>query len=218
LEHSYPVDRDTHPAAHGSLSSGHTSPWNSAGNKPFVAQIEELLGECCGLDPLFFVESWTLGVAAAADNLQARSEAVAHRDHDTSSFGHFEFFVPLLIAEEETRNAPVNRSPCPAWKEAYFAEGLSAQCVSTTQQDDAAFGARRPGEPLTAEEACRVLGVPAASTRNEIRTAYRHLVRRYHPDRFEHRSELERRTATERMIFINEAYHLLWVASGGAAF
>jgi len=63
--------------------------------------------------------------------------------------------------------------------------------------------------PLTPEDACRLLGVAATSTRQQVKSAYRQLVRRYHPDRLEHSSEQEQRIATDRMTSINEAYRLL---------
>ena len=63
--------------------------------------------------------------------------------------------------------------------------------------------------PLTADDAFRMLGVPPTSTRKQIKTAYRQLVWRYHPDRLIHSSDQDRRIATDRMTSLNEAYHLL---------
>ena len=71
------------------------------------------------------------------------------------------------------------------------------------------FNTLEPGQPLTLQSACQVLGVAATSSRDQIKTAYRQLVRRYHPDQLEHSSEHERRIATDRMSSINQAYHLL---------
>jgi translocation protein SEC63 len=59
-----------------------------------------------------------------------------------------------------------------------------------------------------------MLGVTLASTRKQIKTAYRQLAWRYHPDRLNGSSEHDRRLATDRMISLNEAYRLV---SGAAA-
>jgi curved DNA-binding protein CbpA len=57
------------------------------------------------------------------------------------------------------------------------------------------------------EQAYRALGVPADSSALRIKRDYRHLVRRWHPDRFAHNTN-EQRHATERMREINHAYEL----------
>lgn len=51
-----------------------------------------------------------------------------------------------------------------------------------------------------------VLNIPKTATRDEIRTAYRNLARRWHPDRF--LPGPERDWANERMAKINAAYRL----------
>ena len=51
-----------------------------------------------------------------------------------------------------------------------------------------------------------VLNIPKTATRDEIRTAYRDLARRWHPDRF--MPGPERDWANERMATINAAYRL----------
>ncbi len=52
-----------------------------------------------------------------------------------------------------------------------------------------------------------ILGVARSATRSEIRTAYRGLVERYHPDRY-HGNPLAN-LANERMVAINQAYDVL---------
>jgi len=66
--------------------------------------------------------------------------------------------------------------------------------------------------PLTPESACRVLGVAAASSREQIRAAYRKMASRYHPDRQDRlvrSGAREQKLATDRMAAVNEAYRVL---------
>jgi DnaJ-class molecular chaperone len=62
---------------------------------------------------------------------------------------------------------------------------------------------------MTHDRACRILGVSAKSTHGELKTAYRRMVNRWHPDRLESKAEEERQIATLKMTAINEAYRLL---------
>jgi curved DNA-binding protein CbpA len=61
-----------------------------------------------------------------------------------------------------------------------------------------------------------ILGVARSATRSEIRTAYRALVERYHPDRY-HGNPLAN-LANERMVAINQAYDVLSDPARRAAF
>lgn len=55
-------------------------------------------------------------------------------------------------------------------------------------------------------EAYASLGVTAESTNDEIKKAYRNLVRQYHPDSLSHLSEQERKHSSEKFIGIQQAY------------
>ena len=59
-----------------------------------------------------------------------------------------------------------------------------------------------------------VLNIPATVTRDEIRTAYRDLARRWHPDRF--LPGPERDWANEKMAAINAAYRACLNGAGAA--
>jgi len=61
-----------------------------------------------------------------------------------------------------------------------------------------------------------VLGVAHSATRDEIRSAYRALVERYHPDR--HHGNPLANLANERMVAINQAYDVLSDPERRAAF
>ena len=67
---------------------------------------------------------------------------------------------------------------------------------------------RRPAadDEVNSLNGYEVLNVPRTATRDEIRTAYRDLARRWHPDRF--MPGPERDWANERMAAINAAYRL----------
>lgn len=228
MEHSYPVSYDAHPAAQR-VSSGHSAPhsmpWGSAQNQAtfpnLAAQMDELLGANSEPDSQFFVESWTLGVEAATHRLQARREAAAPRDVDPSTFRSFDFSAPVnfvhYAAHDQHAFSSTPAGFSAAWKDAYGVHGASTSRNAERMPDEVRADARASGQPLTLEDACRMLGVAATSTRKQIKAAYRQLVWRYHPDRLVQGSEQDRRIATDRMISINEAYHLLCGAGLAAA-
>jgi len=60
---------------------------------------------------------------------------------------------------------------------------------------------------MAGEDFYKVLGVSPAATADEIRSAYRELVKKYHPDLFSTSAEKSR--ATEKLLRINEAYAVL---------
>ena len=217
-----PVNYDAPPLAQP-RASAHTSSWPGAASASelptFAAHMADVLGEDAAPDPLFLVETWTFGVDTATHNFQARHNTA--RNHNVEApgsrpgtFRPFDFFVPLTFVEALPSDQAGFRSMPTAfpsaWKDAY---GVTAS--NSSPQPAAAYGdlppfsAPTPGEPLTAELACRTLGVAPSSTRKQIKAAYRHLVLRYHPDRFELSSEHDQRIATDRMTAINAAYHLL---------
>ena len=212
MERSCPVNHETRPTTerHAPFAGSFSSD-NREAPPALVDQMEDLLGERFEPDPLFFVESWTVGVEKAAERFEARRQAATQRNFDASTFRPFAFSEPLLFVEDDPRTASSRPAGVyAAWRDCYGAGGSSpSSSESSIPYNEATFSSRAPGQPLTLEDARRLLGVAATSTHRQIKTAYRQLVRRYHPDRLHHSSEQEQRIATDRMTSINEAYHLI---------
>jgi curved DNA-binding protein CbpA len=62
---------------------------------------------------------------------------------------------------------------------------------------------------MTISRARQILEITSASTREQVRSAYRRRVTQCHPDRLQGATEATRRHATQEMAAINEAYRLL---------
>lgn len=175
----------------------------------FVSQMEQVLGEGSEPDPLFFVESWTLGIPAATENFQRRQEQKSrerHAAYETDSLS------PLSFVQQNTE---FSSSDCIAAIEDRYVSGWQRHATERPAAQDRVSQAaecdnwQEALRPMTLQGACRLLRVAATSTREQIRAAYRQMASRYHPDRLGRRTEKERQVATERMTAINEAYRLL---------
>ena len=169
-----------------------------------------MLGDSAEPDAEFFVDSWTVGVTAAAENLLHRKEERKIREHDKFAWNTFSSFAPFSFAWEEAFAEPVTQLPEPR-------SGVAdLPAIGGGGSDD--WGAVNNAEPagsLTFESACRLLGVSAASTREQVRAAYRRLASRYHPDRLSRAGAHQLKLASDRMASINEAYRLLCSGPNG---
>ena len=214
MQGSYPVDREVSPHA-GHAASGHLGSWSDTGSASSLPACADLLGENTDPDPLFFVETWTFGVDTAARNFHARRHT-PDRHHlnqphpGAPAFQSFHFFTPVPFVEESISASGSTTIPAAfssAWKNAYGTPASSP--LSDAPHDGTPFTPFDPSQTLTAELACRTLGIAPSSSRKQIKAAYRQLVWRYHPDRLPHSSDHDRRLATDRMTSINAAYHML---------
>lgn len=194
MEDGFQVDRG--PCS--TLREGYEA--NSAietfGSKPawnFVLQMEQVLGEGSEPDPLFFVESWTIGLSAAAESFQQRSRRQQEDPRRCREFQDLDSFRPYPFADQSEPDAA-----------AFFSSRAVYSSIA-----DSSFAGWPPTQPLTVEDACRILGVELTSVKWQVRAAYRHMANRYHPDHIDPQSKAERQLATERMAAINEAYRLL---------
>jgi DnaJ-domain-containing protein 1 len=184
---------------------------------PFLTQIEQVLGEETEPDAAFFMDSWTVGVAAASESFLRRQQERNARERasygwDTLSFTPF--FVARVEAPAETawpREAPAEKNAASGlrWRgdeepqDSHVSEEFESKSETRFESGSESFG------PLTVESACHLLGVTTASTRDQIRAAYRKMASRYHPDRLARNGAREQKQASDRMASINEAYSLL---------
>ena len=189
---------------------------------PLANDVEQLLGNNAEPDPLFFVESWTLGVPAAVQNLQQRRLGQAERERQNRAFRELDNLGSLFFVQErewfverfDSAPAAVNSGRQDAVRPPRPAQTVAAHMDNQAPEDWQAFpweceASSGATEPMTTRSACQLLGVSTASPRELIKAAYRRMVNQWHPDRHESRTEEVRRLANEKMTAINEAYSLL---------
>jgi len=177
----------------------HTQSTNSPTR--FADQLHGILGDDSDLDPVFLEESWTLGVPAAMHRRQERRQSQAERERQGRDFRELNSLGTLTFVDagEWLGGLPHFTAQMASTRETHTPE---THCTASTQPIE-------PAQLSPEHSACRLLGVTPASTRDQLRAAYRRMVVAWHPDRVERGSETLRRQATERMAAINEAYHLL---------
>lgn len=172
---------------------------------PFLTQIEQVLGAETEPDSEFFVDSWTVGIAAASENLLRRK--MKTREHETPSWVTLPFFTTLYVDRAEALGEaewPLGQARAEEASVAYLRWRGDEESDDGQAADEVEMAC-----PLTLESACRVLGVAATSTREQIRAAYRKMASRYHPDRLAQSGAREQELASDRMARVNEAYRLL---------
>jgi DnaJ-domain-containing protein 1 len=164
---------------------------------PLGVELQQILGDNAEADPLFFEESWTLGLAAAMKNRQRRAEQTtrAQESRRFESLGT-QFFVEQWDVEPIA--TPVSDEKFAAQTEA----NLGWDRFTSTRSANATTA-------MTVPLACQLLGVSTASSREQVRSAYRRMVGQWHPDRLAKSSEETRQLANDQMIAINQAYRLL---------
>lgn len=168
---------------------------------PFLTQIEQVLGVEAEPDPEFFVDSWTVGVAAASENFLRRQE-LKSREHQIPAWSTFSSFTPWFVTN-------VAASAETAWPLREQRSMADLRWFGDGDDDDQHAVDEVMVGSLTLESARRLLGVAATSTREQIRAAYRKMASRYHPDRMARGVAHEQKLASDRMASINEAYRLL---------
>jgi hypothetical protein len=185
-----------------------------AGPWLWANQMREVLGEDGELDPRILEESWASGIPVGLEAFRARREQVAAGDvgggtfSELNSVGSFWFSqATVWVGDRGTSGHSAHTS------DSYTASWLRDPMEGDQASESAEGGGRdavgrRPGT-MTRERACELLGVGEDSCEMQIKVAYRRRVSEWHPDRMEQRDERVRSFATEQMVAINEAYHLL---------
>ncbi len=59
------------------------------------------------------------------------------------------------------------------------------------------------------ESAYKILGIAASATDEEVKTAYREMAKKYHPDKVSHLGEDVKKAAEEKFLKVNEAYETI---------
>jgi len=180
----------------------------------FAQEIQQAMGEDFELDPQFLEESWTLGMAAAKESWQRRQRNHVERERQSRAFREMDSLGGLNFVQANDWVAAWRGSMAAVVVDAggltQFGEELAGPAVIWIQNEPEQEpcetwedGDCDSGDPMTEVRACRLLGVDAGSTREQIRAAYRRRASQWHPDR------RAGQVATERMAAINEAYRLL---------
>jgi DnaJ-domain-containing protein 1 len=186
----------------------------------FVNDFQKLAGPESEPDPLFFVETWTLGMATAVENFQRRRQAQGFGNGQDSATPESARTQPRM--PEEFQDAAVFSSTswtalggqaAGKWPADSQQEPAARTSEDATQEWGAFARDAETGngelEPMTPDRACHILGVMLTSTPRELKAAYRQKVNQWHPDRLGRRGDQERELATRQMAAINEAYRLL---------
>jgi DnaJ-domain-containing protein 1 len=194
---------------------------NRQGNTwEFVSGLQRLLGDDAEPDPLFFVESWTVGVPVAVENWQKRRQVQKGHERQHRVFSECGSLGVQSIARQSELGASLALLSGADAKTARYNVGWSQHSFEKSPSQfkasqewkpfaEVADGGRAAIHPMSKLRAFELLEVNPASTRRQIKAAYRRMVNQIHPDRLEHRTEGVRRLANDQMAEINEAYHLL---------
>lgn len=217
MDHPFLVELESCESAQEAYAAASAAECNTP-HPSLFAQVEQLLGEDTEPDTAFFVDSWTLGVAAASENFHRRRQeqksSQSNREFSAPTF-HTISFPPFFTLEEQLLDAqPSDRMAKPSSRNSDLfpqqAEQLPRNAEPRNAEPPADLPLPAPAAwPLTLQAARGLLGVTAASTRDDIKAAYRQMASLYHPDHVARRSDRERQLATDRMASINEAYRLL---------
>lgn len=176
------------------------------GPSRFAEDIRQIFAD--DPDPLFLEESWTFGVPAAVENLHRRRHQHADRERQSRAFRELDSiavlnFIPAAPVAMESfladRSAVIASLYDPSWPQRTAAQAAPEPAFCREISEDA----------MTVARARLLLEVSPESTGEQVRSAYRRMVSRWHPDRLQLCTEEIREYATQRMADLNDAYRLL---------
>ena len=158
--------------------------FDAAGAEGFAAQMRQLMGEDFEPDSRFLEESWTMGVAAAAESWRARrqGQGQAERERQSQAFREMDSVGALAFIQASEWYAEIRRSPASsgiagrfdaAWLQRCAEEPFGWSQARETVADVAGESSESSEEPvagMTVGRACRLLGLTAARL-SMIRTA-----------------------------------------------
>jgi DnaJ-domain-containing protein 1 len=199
-----------------------------------AGDVRPLFADDSNLDPLFLVESWTLGVAAATESLQRRRQVDTDRENRNRAFRELDTLGTLHFVEDRQHTAesaladraativdrydaassqswtPQDWVPEDRITQSWIPQGWTPSLMPHYEPLQQAAPSTEFGDStMTTERACLLLEVSSASTREQVRSAYRRMVGQWHPDRLQFTTEAIRNHATQHMAALNEAYRLL---------
>lgn len=91
----------------------------------------------------------------------------------------------------------------------YEVESIKVQNMNTEKAGSRRSAGNFSSSSISKSDAYKILGIPAGSSRDEIRTAYHNLIKQYHPDKFEHLGTEFKDIAGKKTELLNAAYHIL---------
>jgi DnaJ-domain-containing protein 1 len=171
-----------------------------------VDDLLQLFGEDFDPDSQFLEESWLFGTAAALQNLQRRRRTQAEREQQNRAFREFGSIGAAFFVEQHgramefflaDRAATIASHYDPTWSQQH------PQQYETPQAD------RPCDDAMPLARARLLLEVAPDSTREQVRSAYRRMVTRWHPDRLQLCTDEIRSYATQQMADLNQAYCLI---------
>jgi hypothetical protein len=156
--------------------------------------------ELDNLGSLFFIENYE---SAAESLLADRAETIASRYASTWAT------IAAPVGDTQQSWSPADWAPNDRITQSWIPQGRIPQGVAQQNAAQEAEFFAEPWDNMTVAQAHHLLGTTTASTREQVRSAYRRMVSEWHPDRLQDASEAARERATRRMTAINEAHRLL---------
>lgn len=176
-------------------------------------QIRQLLGRECEIDPSFFETLWKSGLQAAIEEWGVRKVGEDRARRGVGREASSEEIFTFAIFRSYWSSFPMQRPARSGGSNGHSIAAASAQgepCAPEPNEAPADF--LKMWLPMTEQRACQVLKVSMASTRSEIKAAYRGMAKEWHPDRLGSLPDDEQRLANQQMAMIHEAYRVLSIS------